>query len=258
MPQLLGRYASALAVAMLFARGALCASNNVNVPGTADIWLAGQPNGTSINGGFGGTDVAPANSPVLSSTGLNLTAGNILTFTATGATDFGGCVSPGPDGGGACGNFTGAATLSLSSYRGPVNALVGVFLDNNAGGSVPPGIDFTPPSAQSQATIAPQLRQVFFIGDGLTGTGSGTVQQFVVPPGATRLFLASSDGPGASFNNAASFSVTVSDSPSSPGGPPASPAAQGVPAGSSLTLLLAGTLLIGVAGYLLNRRTAAS
>jgi len=250
---------SALAIALIFAGGAAAASNNVVVPGTSDIWLAGQPNGTSINGGFGGTDVAPANSPVLSSTGLNLTAGNILTFSATGATDFGGCVSPSPDGGGACGNFTGAATLSLSSYRGPVNALVGVFLDNNAGGFVPPGIDFTPPSAQSQSTIAPQLRQVFYIGDGLTGTGSGTVQQFVVPPGATRLFLASSDGPGASFNNAASFNVTVSDTPAAPpAGPPASPpAAQGVPAGSNVTMLLAGMLLIGAASYLLNRRPAA-
>ena len=51
---------------------------------------------------------------------------------------------------------------------------------------------------------------MFFIGDGLTGTGSGAVQQFVVPAGATRLFLASSDDLGASDNNSGQFEVMVS------------------------------------------------
>ncbi|HEY3242752.1 MAG TPA: hypothetical protein VGM03_05305 [Phycisphaerae bacterium] len=42
--------------------------------------------------------------------------------------------------------------------------------------------------------VMPGLRQPFFIGDGLTGTGSGAVQQFLVPDGATRLFLGTIDG----------------------------------------------------------------
>src|SRR5262249_2742606 len=125
------RYAHALALALIFAACACAASNNLVIPGTSDIWLASQPNGTNLNNGFGSPDVAPANSPVLASTGLNLTAGSVLTFSATGTTNFGGCVSPSPDGAGACGNFTGIAFFGISSYTGPVNALVGVFLDNN-------------------------------------------------------------------------------------------------------------------------------
>ena len=75
----------------------------------------------------------------------------------------------------------------------------------------PAGLDFSTPPARSQPSMAPVLNQVFFIGDGLTGTGSGSVQQFVVPLGATRLYLGSSDGPGANYNNSSNFAVTVSD-----------------------------------------------
>ena len=188
------------------------ATTNVTVPGIADIWLAGQPDGTVLNGGFPGSDVAPTNSPVLASTGLNLTAGNVLTIAATGATDYNGCPSSTPDGGGSCGGGSFPAALGVSGYNGPINALVGVFLDaSTPAGAAPPALDFSTPASLAQATVSPQLRQVFFIGDGRTGTGSGTVQQFIVPAGATRLFLASSDGIGANYNNFGSFAVAVSD-----------------------------------------------
>jgi hypothetical protein len=42
--------------------------------------------------------------------------------------------------------------------------------------------------------LSPSIGQTFFIGDGLTETGNGTVQQFVVPAAATRLFLGFADG----------------------------------------------------------------
>ncbi|MGD9584646.1 MAG: hypothetical protein AB7V26_13390 [Lysobacterales bacterium] len=42
-------------------------------------------------------------------------------------------------------------------------------------------------------SLAPALQQVFFIGDGLTGTGTGTVQQFQIPSGASRLYLGFAD-----------------------------------------------------------------
>jgi hypothetical protein len=77
--------------------------------------------------------------------------------------------------------------------------------------SAPAGLDFSTTAAQSAATISPLLQQVFFIGDGLTGTGSGNSQQFTIPSGATRLFLGSADTVGNNFNNAGSFTVTVSD-----------------------------------------------
>jgi hypothetical protein len=57
---------------------------------------------------------------------------------------------------------------------------------------------------------------VFFIGDGLTGTGKGNVQKFAVPRGATRLFLGIADGgsfggpPGCYGDNLGTFQVQVS------------------------------------------------
>ena len=95
----------------------------------------------------------------------------------------------------------------ISGATWPINALVGVFLDASQPSlsAAPASLDFT---STSFTTLSPQLRQAFFIGDGLTGTGTGTTQTFIVPAGATRLFLGTSDGFGW-FNNSGSFAVTV-------------------------------------------------
>lgn len=237
--------------ALLSVALASAATSGVTVGGIADIWLAGQPPGTLLNGGFPGNDVAPLNSPVLASGGLNLAPGTSLTFTASGFTDYNGCAGPGPDGGGACGGAPIPAVLGISGYNGPINALVGVFLDASVpGGAAPPPLDFSTPGSLSQATIAPQLRQVFFIGDGLTGTGSGARQQFVIPAGATRLYLGSSDGWGANYNNSGSFSVTVQDAF-------AAQSAAAVPANDPATLLLTALLLALAGGYWIKARSSA-
>ena len=51
---------------------------------------------------------------------------------------------------------------------------------------------------------------MFFIGDGRTGTGSGQRQKFIVPKGATRLFLAVSDGSGW-YNNSGEIDATITE-----------------------------------------------
>src|SRR5262249_39763270 len=99
----------------------------------------------------------------------------------------------------------------LSGLSAAANALIGVFLDDQMPGASeqpPPSLDER--SATDFTTLSPLLRQVFFIGDGLTGTGSR--QQFVVPPGAPRLFLGSNDVAGANNNNTGQFAVLVSTS----------------------------------------------
>lgn len=228
---------------------AQAASSNVTVPGIADIWLAGQPNGTVLNGGFPGSDVAPTNSPVLASSGLSLAPGSALTVVATGFTDYNGCASLTPDGGGACGGGSFPAALGVSGYNGPINALVGVFLDASVpAGVAPPALDFSTPASLAQTTVSPQLRQVFFIGDGRTGTGSGTAQQFVVPAGATRLFLASSDGIGANYNNFGSFAVVVTDSAPAAAGP------ADIPVDAPWALALTMLLMVAVAYSAYRRR----
>lgn len=124
----------------------------MGVPGISDIWLAGQPNGTVLNGGFPGSDVAPTNSPVLATTGLNLAAGSYLTFTASGSTDYNGCASPTPDGGLPCGAAPIPGAFGVSGYNGPVNALVGVFLDASVpAGAAPPALDFSTPASLALA-----------------------------------------------------------------------------------------------------------
>src|SRR5438309_2852762 len=134
----------AAAVAAVLAVSASAATVIVTVPGLTDNWLAGQPNGTNLKNGFGAPDVAPTNSPVLV-TGISLVAGNALTFSATGTTNFGGCASPSPDGGGACGSLFGLGTaegpfFGISSFRGPANALVGGLVNDNVPGRTAPAV----------------------------------------------------------------------------------------------------------------------
>lgn len=171
-----------------------------SVPGSSNPYLAGMPNGSTCCSG----DTAPAQSPVLV-TGLTLTSGSSLSFTVTGSVDNSGLTPTlTPDGGSI---FSTPSNNGISGATWPINALVGVFLDASQPNlsAAPGALDFT---ATSFTTLSPLLKQAFFIGDGRTGTGSGSVQTFVVPSGATRLFLGTSDGFGW-FNNSGSFAVTA-------------------------------------------------
>jgi len=178
------------------------------VPGTSNPYLAGMPNGSSCCSG----DSAPAQSPVLV-TSVTVTPGSALTFTVTGSVDnAGGTPTLTPDGGSV---FSTSSNNGISGASWPINALVGVFLDASQPDSsqAPTALDFSGSGlGTSFTTLSPALKQAFFIGDGLTGTGTGSVQTFVVPAGATRFFLGTSDGFGW-FNNSGSFAVTVAQGP---------------------------------------------
>jgi hypothetical protein len=188
------------------------------VPGTSNPWLAGMPNGSTAS--FG--DVAPFQSPVLVS-GIDLTSASALRFFATGLVSNGpGQTIDGPDGGVVIPHFVGPENGIADATAG-VNSLVGVFLDNAQPNltAAPAPLTFSP----SALTITPGLKQPFFIGDGLTGTGTGAVQRFIIPSGATRLFLGTMDG----FewnNNTGSFDVRVT------------PAGVGVPEASATFMML--------------------
>jgi RHS repeat-associated protein len=158
----------------------------LDVPGMADPYLAGMPDGSTADPG----DTAPVDSP-FPVPGLTLTAGSALMFTvpAGQVTSTG---TNGPDGG----NFLhhgGGGLNGISDVVAPVNSLVGVFLGpGQPGGSPAPApLDFSPtgnvPGGLDYLTLSPQLKQVFFIGDGRTSKNQ--VQQVIVPAGATRLFL---------------------------------------------------------------------
>jgi hypothetical protein len=177
----------------------------ITVAGESNPWLAGMPNGSTAS--F--TDVAPDQSPV-QVLGLSLIPGQTLNFSVTGAvsnTPFLPPPTATPDGEVFISHSPGSQN-GISDITAPINSLVGVFLDNSQPDSTPApaALNFSS-IGLNFSSLAPQVKQVFFIGDGLTGTGSGAVQNFIVPTGATRLFLGPLDF--GTFNNSGSFTVTV-------------------------------------------------
>ena len=133
-----------------------------------------------------------------------------------------------------------SGTSSISGIVAPgAGYLVGLFVAGTVpSGSAPSALDFTS-IGTSFASLSPLLDQTFFIGDGLTGNGTGTTQVFNVPSGATTLYLGISDacgyngGPGCYGDNFGSFVVPVTLH-----------SGTAVPEPASLALLSAGLIVL--------------
>jgi PEP-CTERM motif len=235
------RLAAAIAASLICAAPAF--ADTATVDSTTDIWLAGQPAGSTVTGFFG-SDVAPDNSPVR----LTAAGGSTFRFLATGSTSVDASCFDGPDGGGCYpdeSSFGVGPANGIGTYKGPADALIGVFLsdDTPSGSGGPASLDFTDPAVAGAAGFTPLLNQIFFIGDGLAGDGV-SAQTFLAPTGSTRLFLAVADSFGSSTGNLGSLAVTYS---STAGGAAPEPA--------SWALMIAG---FGLAGAALRRRRAAT
>jgi streptogramin lyase len=164
----------------------------ISVPGTAVIFgpdnvlTANQLDALGSNGPLGA-------SPAVEALAFTATTGQRVIFSASGLVGCCSVVNIGPDGySGSLSNLE--ALESISGYEGPSMALVGVFTNGGPKGAAP--VDYNYSQGFGQAKYAPQLNQVFFIGDGLTGTGSGSTQIFQVPASATELWLGFADGQG--------------------------------------------------------------
>jgi hypothetical protein len=106
-----------------------------------------------------------------------------------------------------------------TDYQG---AMVGMFLECGLPTKVAPTLRFYFNDGSQGGiktdfeVLQPLIGQVFFVGDGLTGTGTGKHQLFLVPPTATHLYLGyvdtcSSSGyasPGCYFDNGGSITAT--------------------------------------------------
>jgi outer membrane protein OmpA-like peptidoglycan-associated protein len=166
----------------------------MQVPGTADVQLAGQKSDATLGGDSVAQD-APAEID-------GFHPGETITISATGYTCNGpaGCCGRTPNGGEGCGGVGGGPHFGVSSIDGfPINALVGVFL-----GAREPAPARTPSAlnaAHGFTSAAPALHQVFFVGAG--------PRKVKVPAGASRLFLGSTDSPGGNYNNVGSFEATI-------------------------------------------------
>jgi hypothetical protein len=178
-------------------------AETIYVPGKANPWLAGMTNGTTVRRG----DSAPDESPV-PTTATGIVGGASYTFSASGSANHGGPtpLSP-PDGEELISHYLGAEN-GIGDITAPFASLIGVFLGPNQPDQnpAPQPLDFRNPADRDYLVLAPVLKQPFFIGDGLTG--SGAVQQIIAPAGASRLFLGVMDE-YSWFDNAGGFTVQV-------------------------------------------------
>ena len=188
------------------------AATTIRVDGKANIFAAGR------------AGTAPMDGMLPPSYSFSAGAGKVLTFQSVTGTVQCGPTPPwaanGPDG--------LAYPTDIASYNnisGIVHPrrsmfLVGVFLADSLPAAAPARLDFTD---DAFAALSPAIGQTFFIGDGVTGTGAGTPQQFAVPSTATRLILGFADAsyfrgnPGYYSDNSgsltATFSITASGGP---------------------------------------------
>lgn len=84
-------------------------------------------------------------------------------------------------------------TNGMSNVRAPIGAVMAVFLTDKVptSGSTPANLDFGTASARDYVSISPNLKQVFFIGDGKRA--SGETQSIIVPKDAKRMFVGMMD-----------------------------------------------------------------
>lgn len=182
-----------------------------NIPSVSCPWLAGMPNGATISGAGSGVR-APDHSP-LKVTGIPITAGQRLNFRnttgQTGDTTTG--RTYGLDGDLNRTTIRQTAANGINSTTAPLNCLVGIFLDDRAPNtfSMPEELNFSSSSARDFNSISPKLKQVFFIGDGVNS--SNRLQDFVVPSGATRLYLGVMDENAFWWDNVGAIDTTMFD-----------------------------------------------
>ena len=227
----------------------LAGRSDVTVPAASDPWT-GPGTFLARHGGPTPEEIQETLPPF-----VPVSAGNIVRVAdpAIGGVNFFNGFGPpnfGPSGNGVSGSNL-AALDGISGYQGPQGPLVGVFLDNSIPdtGPAPATLDFGPGGLGLDfLTLSPELRQIFYIGDGITG--SGDFQEFVAPAGATRVFFGIPDGfgfvgiPGAYDDNDGSYRVRV--------GVNEIPSPVPVPA----AVWLFGTALIGFVGVSRRRSIA--
>jgi hypothetical protein len=212
-------------------------STVVTVNGIYNPWLSGMPVGSSLSYGTSTagnnltdsvtTNASTNNGPPLA---MDVTAGTVVTFTGpsgsgpvTGTVAHDPNLTPGDGPDGESGPWTHMQDSPDGNHNGdqnniqtltaPLDSLVGVFL-GGSNGSAPTAANASTASndymTQNDNTI--QVQEPFYIGDGTPYSGGSSPAQFVVPQGATRLFLGVMDGYQWN-NNSGSFSVTITQQP---------------------------------------------
>lgn len=198
------RWAAPIALVM-FATTAMAQSGTTTVDAKTDIYKA-QGNVTGADG------IAPT------AIALNAGTSRVLTVHATGTWGCAGADGYSVDGGTCAGsstNINASGKISGINMDSRTMPLVGLFTGTALPGVAPGSLVYGSGGlGYSDTGYSPVLGQVFFIGDGLTGTGAGSTQQFFVPDGASFFYFGVADAygfqgdPGYYNDNVGSISAT--------------------------------------------------
>ncbi|MDB5295784.1 MAG: hypothetical protein JWO31_1767 [Phycisphaerales bacterium] len=218
--RLIGRFAQDVTTSAV-AVSTVGGTANVNVDGTANPYLAGMPSGTTNLAGDSTDNAAPyqvTSVPVVPGSYISLTnvagqtnvlpgyvpdstAGGLQAYTVHHGQNYNKSIDlAGPENG-------------IADAVMPESTLMGLFLTDARpdASATPATVDWSAPSSRNQAVYSNLgLKQPFPIGDG--ATSNGTVQKFLVPPGATRLYIAIWDGIGY-YNNTGAVTGTITATP---------------------------------------------
>ena len=192
-------------------------STEIQPPASGNLWLSGMPNNTVFN------NFRPDNSSVWDNSGnsgqqkqrpleldlaaLGLHEGDSICLEGISGTASWMDGAPADSINTADGSASSLAANGLypatyvpstsangmSNVRAPIGAVMAVFLSDtrpDASGA-PVNLDFGTSAARDYSSISPQLKQVFYVGDGKRANGE--IQTITVPPGATRVFLGMMD-----------------------------------------------------------------
>jgi hypothetical protein len=195
-------------------------ATTINIPGTANIFVAGGNMPSAPAGNGAGT--APPSYAFAAAADQYIsfaTVGGMPGVTGTwGCCGAGGGMN-GPDGLAGATNINSTGMLSGIVDSAHSFFLAGVFLTDALPGAAPASLNFSPAPAgvgENFTSLSPALGQLFFIGDRLTGTGSGKTQQFYAPTTATRLSLGVADAQGFMGNEDSTTIMSVSSRLRSP------------------------------------------
>jgi hypothetical protein len=184
-----------LTVATFLAFNQIAHAESVLVPVTANVYGSGHSGAAATPqpaGGGGGT--APPSVDVLTTTQFGFLGSGNAKFSPinpTSTTPDGIAGAPTPFNG-----FNGLSGFSSDQAFGLYGVFVGAI---EPADPQPAALNFV--GNTTFASLSPQLDQVFYIGDGLTSTGSGSTQAFNVPAGALKLYFGLADGINSPIDN---------------------------------------------------------
>jgi hypothetical protein len=194
------------------AASTVTAITNQSIPGTTEVQGAGNAGLPDPGGSAPVSFNIPSGASLLDFTSV---AGSI-SLAAGGSNDADGAILSGSYSMTVPGQTQISAFGGISGIAFPgAGALLGVFEGATAPTGPGPLDQNLNAGDVAQTGFAPALNQVFFIGDGLSGHGTGAIQDFAIPTGATRLLLGFADavgldGPPAGYaDNTGSLTVSL-------------------------------------------------